>query len=133
MTATFKSGRPWCQFSLAALLVVVTFTAVVVREANVVKQRREALALIEKNDGRATMVKDWSPVPNPPGESIIPASPDATIPLWRRWMGDEPVAEICWTLSAKPEDMERASAVFPEAGRYLVYPSPPQSPIDERP
>ncbi len=125
--ATPTRGR-WFQFSLATLLVVVTLVALVVREVNVVKHRRAAITYIQERGGHPTLLKDWEADLNPPGEYAIPVSPDASIPFWRRWMGDAPVAEISWNASAKEEDIERASAAFPEAGRYLIYPPPPQSP-----
>jgi hypothetical protein len=41
--------------------------------------------------------------------------PPATIPFWRKWLGDEAVEEVRMPKKSSAIDLEKAKALFPES------------------
>ncbi|HEY1599862.1 MAG TPA: hypothetical protein VGG64_09690 [Pirellulales bacterium] len=118
--------RRWYQFGLGTMFVLVTLFAVWLGwQINVVRERQAVRVFIEEQGGIARSLQDWRPMRYPPGyvgprQGAIP--PKISLPFWRHWMGDEPVAEILWPAGSPESKMEYAAAVFPEAARILFMP-----------
>jgi hypothetical protein len=107
--------RRWFQFSLRSLLLAVTAFGVWLGwESHVVRERKAALEEIKRTGGAADSVaylceifeRFQQPRPN---------EASATIPFFRAWFGDEPIAIIRVAIDAPPGEEKRIAILFPEA------------------
>jgi hypothetical protein len=133
---TTKSRRRWFQFSLGTLFLLVTAFAVWLGwQVNIVRKRQATRVFIEEQGGIARSLQDWRPMRYPPGYAgPRPGAnpPQVSLPFWRQWMGDEPVAEILWPAGSAESKIVQAMAVFPEAERKMFMP-PPLAPLSNPP
>lgn len=122
---TINSRRRWFRFSLRTLLVVMTaLCSWLGWESSVVRGRKALLAEIKDKPGFIiTTAADYTGR-YPPGKAI----PDlATIPIVRRWLGDQAIQEI-WSIrhyqGFSEEQLGRLTKAFPEAEFRESYPEP---------
>jgi hypothetical protein len=110
-----KRKRRGFQFSLRTLLLAVTAFGVWLGwESHVVRERKAALEDIERTGGAADSVaylcEVFERLQKPrPNEAL------ATIPFFRAWFGDEPIATIRVAIDAPPGEETRIAILFPEA------------------
>ncbi len=116
-----KSRRRWFQFGLRALIVVMTFSGLflgwLAREWKFVRDRRAFdVAARACHGGYAFSVADsmaanW---PQPISEQERETRGPPQVPVWRRWLGDEPYGLVMvpdvWTKTMAQE----TAALFPE-------------------
>jgi hypothetical protein len=112
-----KRKRRWCQFSLRALLLVVTAVGVWLRwGSHIVRERKAALEEIKRSRGRSLSPGDVrQSYADSPFNLPLPKEASATIPFYREMFGNEPVAFIYLADDAPPGEEERIAVVFPEA------------------
>jgi hypothetical protein len=110
--------RRWFQFSLATMFVVVTVVAVFVAyDANLIRQRRAAKAVMTARGVRILMRPAGAgDLPIGPGVNDNPGFAQGRIPLHRRLMGDQGVAVIG---VVEADDVNYAKTNFPEAAIIL--------------
>ncbi|HEY4311956.1 MAG TPA: hypothetical protein VGN12_21085 [Pirellulales bacterium] len=113
MESPILPRRRWFQFGLRSLLVVVTLLAFwLAWELHFIRERQR-------------LIRDYSSPPKswlfgvltPEKRQQDPSFRWPTIPFWRKWLGDEPVATVCinpFTYS-DAKDIESMAASFPEA------------------
>jgi len=110
--------RRWFQFGTGTMLLVVSLVAIwLAWQVGIVRERQAVIDFIRERGGAVVAAKDWQP-PSAyaPIGTVTPAvRPQATIPFWRRWMGDEPMANVFLPVGTAQADVERATAAFPEA------------------
>lgn len=114
LNAPSQMGPTWFRYRLRTLFLVITFVCIAIGwEVNVVHQRRLAREWLAQNRWTVMLTKDWF---DPPTTSV---------PLWRRWLGDEAV----WYITPPGEcmgpypysddlflnDRARMERIFPEA------------------
>jgi hypothetical protein len=92
-------------------LMVALFSVWLGREAWIVRERSTMRRWLEENDGSASptmqLVHDTEP---------FVFEPFNTLPFWRRWLGDQSIATVNFSVYPSPsEDIERAKRLFPEA------------------
>ena len=117
-----KRKRRWFQFSLRTLMIGVALLAVpmgyVGWQAKIVRERTEMLATIKAAGGEVMML------PSLPGVTLFPIVIQnrktvsrwrPTVPVIRRWLGDDVVVFLVLNPSTSRKDIERVAALFPEA------------------
>jgi hypothetical protein len=105
MTSPTPPRRRWFQFSLGTMLVLVTvFAAWLGWELSFVRERKATRRWLVENEWR---------VLHPTYGGVEPS--DFTIPKWRVWMGDEPIAIIISPEAVTVRDLERVRNLFREA------------------
>ena len=101
-----KRKRRWFQFSLRTLMIVITLLAIpcayVCHEAKIVAKRKALLAMKLGSDV------------TPPGWWRSSGSPPS-LPLVRRWLGDQPICSMILPASLAPSLIEELREAFPEA------------------
>ncbi len=129
MTAPRRRFR----FTLRTLLVVVTVFGVWLGyQLQAVRERAHLMNWIEGHGGIVNRLKSPTPVTAwPRGRGLLIDSDivlqvlvenrDRNIPTWREWLGDTAVSWIALPDGASQSDLERATALFPEA---VVHPMP---------
>jgi hypothetical protein len=121
--ANAKPRRRWFQFSLHALLIVMTVLAGciawTVSEVRYVRLRQAMRTAALEGDGRLLSVADWEARPEVSVNNI--RSP-VTIPIWRRWMGDGPMLEVAIPYGSSDSTLHAAKLLFPEAQVYVAQP-----------
>ncbi len=109
-------GRRWFAFSLRTLFIVVTMFAVWLGwELNFVRQRLALRKQLAAGAGWVLTVTEYCGYSACalPGRSV--RADVMKIPFWRRWMGDEPIAQMGFDRGATAADRARARELFPEA------------------
>ncbi|MBI2825907.1 MAG: hypothetical protein HYX69_14575 [Planctomycetia bacterium] len=107
MTADRRPRRRWFQFGLGTMFLLVTLFALwLAWELNFIHERQAFLAWVDRKNAEVTNA--WFMV-NPP------RVPPATIPFWRRWLGDTAVDTVELPPNSTAADRDRAKALFPEA------------------
>jgi hypothetical protein len=98
------------------MLLLVTAVAVslgwLLGELKFVRERRDFLVLLD--DYRS---KEMESIP--PGRFVLagvmtPAYEESTIPIWRRWLGDEAKTVILLPANTPEADYQKAKRLFPE-------------------
>ncbi|MEX2174158.1 MAG: hypothetical protein WD872_07335 [Pirellulaceae bacterium] len=117
--------RRWFRFSLRTLFVVMTLLCCWLGWESSVVRRRQALRreLQENATFQFTTAAQWVGR-YPPGS---PVPPVATIPLVRRWLGDEAIQEVWFIRHYQGFDerqLARVTEVFPEAELSESLPDP---------
>ncbi len=109
--------RPRIQFGLRTLLIIVVLVAipcaVVGWELHYIRQRQAALAWLRDGGGWVVTTAEYQQLPGQAPRD--PSGPTMQIPAWRRWLGDEPIAEIGFASKISAADRERVRELFPEA------------------
>jgi hypothetical protein len=124
-----KRKRRWFQFSLRTLMIGVTMLAVplgnVGWQAKIVRQRQAMLDEIKDRGGRFWTVELVRGLAQDQiRQRLIKNTdwPDTTIPLVRRWLGDD---AIVWIGLPPNEPLwDECHAAFPEALIQRVSPAP---------
>lgn len=122
-----KSAGSWSTFSLRTLFILMTVLCVWLGwELSIVRQRQNELrAIKESRRLQVTTAKAWEALHYP--SSALQPLP-ATIPLVRRWMGDEAIQEFWYTTYGMTpftaEERARVAKIFPEAEFREVVPEP---------
>ena len=108
--------RRWFQFGLRTMFVVVTLFAVWLGwELKFIRDRRGFLtAMDELREAEFQNAKGFFLS----GGIATPAIPDATIPFWRRWLGDEPQSLLFLPRTSSAADRDTAERLFPEERVY---------------
>ena len=104
--------RRWFRYSLRALFLVVTVLGCWLGwQANIVRQRKAVRDELVAGAGWLVTAIDYAQTPS------RPAAEDACgeIPVWRRWMGDEAIAQIGFERSVTAPERARVRSLFPEA------------------
>ncbi len=105
--------RRWFQFGLGTMLLLVTLLCVwLAWQMHVVRERELVRASVTRHGAVVTALKDrieWKG---------FGTSPQISVPFWRQWVGDEPIAGIAFSPDADEADVERAQRVFPEASVF---------------
>ena len=113
-------------FQLRTLLIGVTVLGCCLGwEVNVVRMRQNVLRQAKQRYSEIWKAADYQAT----FSKSTPPNPIATIPIWRRWLGDEAIQEI-GVASSVVDDSERAMLRFwfPEAKIVLVVPQEPCHP-----
>lgn len=98
------------------MFLLVTLCAVwLAWELRYVHKRQDTRKWAEEQGARTVSVSECRP-PRP--------APTATIPFWRRLLGDEAMQEVQLPHGSPEADLARIRQVFPEA-RSVVLPPPP--------
>ena len=126
MTET-PSRRRWFQFSLGTMfLLVAAFAAWLGWEMSLIRERRMARVTIEDAGGRAS-----NPSPSPIlGTAVMEPIPPATIPFWRRWLGDEAVTTITLRHGASDADINATRQLFQRRPFRSIHSGTKHSPSD---
>jgi hypothetical protein len=107
------------------MLVLVTLLCCVLAwQFSVVRERQSALKEIRSNGTFSITTADEWVARYPPGR-VVPSA--ATIPIWRRWLGDEAVQEIWHTpylQNVSQSELSRLAKIFPEAEFREIHPVP---------
>jgi hypothetical protein len=113
MTTTPTTPRRWFRYSLRTMFVIVTLFAFWLGwELKFIRDRRAFVAAmdelrtaeIQKSTSAFGLNFTWT-------NQISGAS----IPFWRRWLGDEPQTVIALPRTSTEDDRETAVRLFPEA------------------
>ena len=119
-----KPRRRWFNFSLRTMFVVVTLMCGWLGwESSIVRQRQALRKALEANPTvQITTASAWAD--RYPGGAM--GQPAATIPVVRRWLGDEAIQEIWYYsyMQGPKIDLERLAKVFPEAALREPMPEP---------
>jgi hypothetical protein len=111
-----KPRRRWFQFGLRTMFVVVTVFAVWLgSELNFVRARQAALTDGSVLGKRRPDELDF--------EDLFPGTTLATIPIWRKWLGDNAYQWLSLPAESTQAEMDRIKKTFPEA-RMIVRVSP---------
>src|SRR5689334_18850328 len=89
--------RRWFQFGIGTMLLLVTLFCIwLAWQVRIVRERQAMRALIKEQGGVARTLKDWRPLRYPPSAPAPPVSlpPNISVPFWRQWIGDEPIADV---------------------------------------
>src|SRR5262245_43460203 len=105
-----KFRRRWFRFGLRTMFVIVTaFSLWLGWQAKIVLDRREALDEL-RAAGCSTMFADEAFLEEPARWNRVELP---SVPIWRRWLGDRPVAWInCW--GSDDSKRTRMKSLFPE-------------------
>ena len=132
---TLAPNRRWFHFSLRTLFVVVTVLGIWLGwQLHFVSRRKQAINWLEKDLDGLVIYSSW--VRDDP--ALARDRPDVLkwpqLPFWRRWLGDETIAEIWLPKDAYNDaNLARLAKCFPEA--LLRDPStlgPPQEEDDSQ-
>ncbi|HEY1601352.1 MAG TPA: hypothetical protein VGG64_17250 [Pirellulales bacterium] len=113
MTQSPTTRRRWFQFGLSTLFVLVTVLAVWLGwELHIVRERQAIRQRIAESGGRV--------YPSEQSESKLLLTSlgmvtECRIPVWREWLGDEPVGFVRLKTSASYAELKKARLAFPEA------------------
>ncbi|HEY1600926.1 MAG TPA: hypothetical protein VGG64_15080 [Pirellulales bacterium] len=115
MTERTSAHHRWWQFGLFAggTIVVCLF----VWQFALVRERQSMRAFIKAKGGVLRSLEEWRPARQ--GEGTVAVASHNGIPFWRRWLGDEAVADILWPRGLVPSDIQRTQALFPEAEQRM--------------
>lgn len=124
------AGRRWFQFSLRALIALMVLAGAIFwawGEYRAVQNRHEVRRWLASRQGQAVTPHEFN-------SWLSPADPNrstATIPFWREWLGDEPVAIVYHIGTATAQEIAMTKAAFPEAHwakdpRPITMPIPPE-------
>ncbi len=110
-TATRRSFR----FSLRTTFLVVAvaglFLACLAWQMDIVRQRRAALQNLTRGTGWFITAEEYQQIPSRPPEDPVAGR----VPIWRIWLGDEPIAQIGFEKSVSAIQRARVKMLFPEA------------------
>jgi hypothetical protein len=107
--------RRWHQFSLRSLLLAVTAFGVWLGwESHAVRDRKAVIEEIRRTGGAADSVAYLCEIFER-FQHPRPKEASATIPFFRAWFGDEPIAIIRVAIDAPPGEEKRIAILFPEA------------------
>ncbi|MBC7852957.1 MAG: Hint domain-containing protein [Pirellulaceae bacterium] len=114
-----KAPRRWLSFSLRTMFIVVTAICCWLGwESSVVRGRQALLKELRSRPSvQVTAASQWV-ASLPPGTS---RNHRASVPLHRRWLGDEAIQEIGYGTHYQPlstTELSRVARVFPEARLY---------------
>ncbi|MGE0610517.1 MAG: Hint domain-containing protein [Pirellulales bacterium] len=116
--------RRWRSFSLRTLLIVVTllccwlgWESSVVRERRAVRAHYQAKSVIQFVTA-AEYLQRYTPATKAVIESAV------SVPLARRWMGDEAIQEVWYGGQLTEDDMALLKRVFPETELHEIPPEP---------
>lgn len=91
------------------LFLVTVFAVWLTHQINFVKHRQTMLGLIKERGGGYRALSDWRFRP------YLGEPPNVSVPIWRRWMGDEPITDVAWPSSIERLYVIEAHGAFPEA------------------
>ena len=110
--------RRWYQFGIGTMLLVVTVFAVWLGwELKFIRKRQ---AMIRQLRAGGSTAESTEELRRSPDGTYRPKAAAATIPFWRRWLGDEPVALIWLTTESEGRFIAMVGAMFPEADTQVV-------------
>ena len=122
-------NRRWFRFGLRTLLVVVAvlgaFLGWLTSEWRFVRERRACEARLlrsfKANEGGVAAPYRYSRFAN--GPDVFPEWPEASaripsVPIWRRWLGDEPFGIVSVPALWPENEVRDIKALFPEAFVY---------------
>jgi hypothetical protein len=116
------------------LLLVTAFALWLGLELQVVRERRDFLKMLhELTEATDRQIEDDPAAV--PYTVIFDLNPQgkASIPFWRRWLGDEAVEQVALPLNSSLEDAKFAITIFPEARecpyREMDRGNPPAKPL----
>lgn len=109
-----SSQKRWFRYSLRSLFALVTIFALWLGwEVKFIHERQAIRAWLREGNGWEVTWEDYKNTPSPPGRAA--GDPTMQIPIWRKWLGDEPIALLGFEPSATPADRARVKQLFPEA------------------
>jgi hypothetical protein len=119
-----KPRRRWFSYSLRTMFVVVTVFAIWLGwELSYIRERKDAIARLGEPECLFIASTGELRNMNPGNEALI-----ATIPIWRRWLGDEPMAQVCLDAAQDSSLVEKLVELFPEADLYgMTRSEPPEN------
>jgi hypothetical protein len=103
-------NRRWLQTRLRTIFIVVTVVAVWLGwELRFVQNRKTMRRWLNENE--------WGVMAavNPRDAIVVQDFSNVTIPIWRNWMGDEPIALIALPDHRSKEREQAVRDLFPEA------------------
>jgi hypothetical protein len=110
--------RRWFQFGLRTMFVAVTlFSLWLGWELKFIRDRRAFLAAMD--DLRITEPQNSTSAFGL-GFTWTDQSSGASIPFWRRWLGDEPQTVLALPSTSTEADRETAVKLFPEAKVHRI-------------
>ena len=116
--------RRWFQFGLGTLFFVVTALAVWLGwELRLVRARSTYRQWLQDNGGGSNTA-GWV-AEHDPTES----TERSRIPLWRQWMGDEPIYDVLIPFGSSEDELAHARRLFPEAEYVRIMGIPPGMPF----
>jgi hypothetical protein len=106
------------RYNLRTLMLVVTLLCLWLGwEFNAIQERRAIVEWTVANDG--LVYNGGSHIGFFDGSFSTLTFTPASMPFWRRWMGDVAALEITLPASATARDHRRAQRAFPEARVYM--------------
>ncbi|HEY2841060.1 MAG TPA: hypothetical protein VGJ26_18035 [Pirellulales bacterium] len=131
---TTPPRRRWFQFGLRTMFVGVTVFAVWLGwELRFIRERKSFFESLKQQ----LDIQDLAAARNVPVTAkynyiIITPRTRATIPFWRKWLGDEAGFEVVrMPKTSSAIDLEKAKALFPES-KIEVWQPPPAQPESQR-
>ncbi|HEY4308324.1 MAG TPA: hypothetical protein VGN12_02630 [Pirellulales bacterium] len=79
------------------MFLVVALAALVAREMSGVKRRQDLIAVSRENHVEIRTLSEWVQLPGA-------APPYVQVPFWRRWLGEDPPAQMCFSLDGSDSD-----------------------------
>jgi hypothetical protein len=108
-------ARRWFRFSLRTTFLVVAvtglFLACLAWQMDIVRQRRAALQNLTRGTGWFITAEEYQQIPSRPPDDHAAGR----VPIWRIWLGDEPIAQIGFEPSISAAERSRVKELFPEA------------------
>jgi hypothetical protein len=93
------------------MFLVVTLAAFVAREMNGVRRRQDLIAVGRENHVEIRTLSEWVQLPGA-------APPAVQVPFWRRWLGEDPPAELRFSLGGSDDEFpyyRELTTEFPSA------------------
>ncbi len=144
--------RGWFSFGLRTMFVVLTAISLVSMwfgwQLQLVNDRREAMArlpvggkrcgfaaiCVDYHPGAANRVpshfRRWATNPERLGLDMGSLTEFPKLPVWRRWMGDEPFSVIVAPATYSNADMQRLCRLFPETVFIARFREQPKRKVD---
>ncbi|HEY4311724.1 MAG TPA: hypothetical protein VGN12_19920 [Pirellulales bacterium] len=120
-----KHTRRWFQFSLRTMFALMTLVALwLASELATIRERRQMRERIHADFGTVINVSEAREL----GLSLEKQS--VSVPFWRRWLGDEAVAEVDLAFGSLDEKVTAAQKMFPEAVEVLIADPFPTVPLN---
>ena len=110
MIGTQPKPSRWIRIGLWTMLAIVTIAVSWLgEEVSFIRQRRHFQSTLNRGE---SMPKSTELIAE---NALTKPGRSPHIPLWRRWLGDKPIAELILPADTPQAKLEQAKRLFPEA------------------